>query len=62
MASRLLDEMIRIAKLRRLAHMVAYVRAENNKMLTVFERAGFKRLPSEEPGEVHLKLALTDES
>ncbi|MFC0445584.1 GNAT family N-acetyltransferase [Pseudidiomarina halophila] len=62
MASRLLDEMIRIARLRGLAHMVAYVRAENNKMLTVFERAGFKRLPSEEPGEVHLKLALTDES
>ncbi|WP_241967884.1 GNAT family N-acetyltransferase [Pseudidiomarina homiensis] len=64
MASRLLDEMIRIAKLRDIDHMVAYVRAENHKMLAVFERAGFKRLPSEEPGEVHLKLPLTtsDES
>lgn len=64
MASRLLDEMIRIAKLRAIDHMVAYVRAENHKMLAVFERAGFKRLPSEEPGEVHLKLALAtnDES
>ncbi len=59
MASRLLDEMIRIAKLRAIDHMVAYVRAENHKMLAVFERAGFKRLPSEEPGEVHLKLPLT---
>ncbi len=58
MASRLLDEMIRIAKLRAIDHMVAYVRAENHKMLAVFERAGFKRLPSEEPGEVHLKLPL----
>lgn len=64
MASRLLDEMIRIAKVRSIHHMVAYVRAENHKMLAVFERAGFKRLPSEEPGEVHLKLPLTatDES
>lgn len=60
MASRLLDEMIRIAKLRAIHHMVAYVRAENHKMLAVFERAGFKRLPSEEPGEVHLKLPLTN--
>lgn len=59
MASRLLDEMIRIAKLRSIDHMVAYVRAENHKMLAVFERAGFKRLPSDEPGEVHLKLPLT---
>ena len=59
MASRLLDEMIRIAKIRAIDHMVAYVRAENHKMLAVFERAGFKRLPSEEPGEVHLKLPLT---
>ncbi|WP_411359525.1 GNAT family N-acetyltransferase [Pseudidiomarina salilacus] len=61
MASLLLGEMIRIAKLRKLNHMVAYVRAENHKMLAVFERAGFKRLPSEEMGEVHLKLSLTGE-
>ncbi|MEA3588069.1 GNAT family N-acetyltransferase [Pseudidiomarina sp. 1APP75-27a] len=62
MASRLLDEMISIAKVRQLGHMVAYVRAENHKMLAVFERAGFKRLASEEPGEVHLKLSLADGS
>ena len=61
MASLLLGEMIRIAKLRKLNHMVAYVRAENHKMLAVFERAGFKRLPSEDMGEVHLKLSLTGE-
>lgn len=61
MASLLLGEMIRIAKLRKLNHMVAYVRAENHKMLAVFERAGFKRLPSDEMGEVHLKLSLTGE-
>lgn len=59
MASRLLDEMIGIAKQRGIDHMVAYVRAENHKMLAVFERAGFTRLPSEEPSEVHLKLPLT---
>ncbi len=58
MASLLLDQMIAIAKARGLAFMVAYVRSENQKMLTVFERAGFKRVPSDELGEVHLKLAL----
>lgn len=58
MASRLLDEMIRIAEQRGLTAMHAYVRAENAKMLAVFERAGFKRMPSEELGEVLLKRPL----
>jgi len=39
--------------------MLAYVRSENGKMLAVFERAGFVRKPSEEPGEVHLELVLS---
>lgn len=58
MAKLLLDEMIRIAKLRGVQKMLAYVRAENQKMLAVFERAGFRRLPADEPGEVYLALEL----
>jgi len=50
--------MINIARIRNIATMVAYVRAENKPMLTVFERAGFKRIRSEEPDEVNLQLKL----
>lgn len=58
MATILLQEMINIAKKRGIATMVAFVRADNKPMLTVFERAGFKRLRSEEPDEVNLQLKL----
>jgi acyl-CoA hydrolase/RimJ/RimL family protein N-acetyltransferase len=62
MATRLLEEMKRIARERGLERMMAYVRSENGKMLAVFERAGFVRKPSEEPGEVYLQLNLNDVS
>ena len=62
MATRLLEEMKRIARERGLERMLAYVRAENGKMLAVFERAGFVRKPSEEPGEVYLQLDLIEKS
>ena len=62
MAGKLLDEMIRIARERGLDSMQAYVLAANKPMLSVFERGGFKRLPSEEPGEVLLKLDLKEGS
>jgi len=62
MAKLLLDEMIRIAKLRGVGKMLAYVRAENQKMLAVFERAGFRRLPADEPGEVYLALPLGEDA
>lgn len=58
MATILLQEMINIARVRGIATMVAFVRADNKPMLTVFERAGFKRLRSEEPDEVNLQLRL----
>lgn len=58
MATMLLDTMIEIARHRGLHFMLAFVRAENQKMLAVFERAGFQRIPAEEPGEVVLKLPL----
>lgn len=58
MATILLQEMINIARIRGIATMVAYVRAENKPMLTVFERAGFRRVRSEEPDEVNLQLQL----
>ena len=61
-AGKLLDEMIRIARERGLDSMQAYVLAANKPMLSVFERGGFKRLPSEEPGEVLLKLDLKEGS
>ncbi|MFU8785123.1 GNAT family N-acetyltransferase [Aliidiomarina sp.] len=62
MAKILLTEMKRIATLRGVQRMLAYVRAENQKMLAVFEKAGFRRLPADEPGEVYLELLLTPEA
>lgn len=62
MASKLLAEMIRIAHLRGLATMQALVRADNRPMLNIFERAGFKRVPADEPGEISLVLELQNQS
>ena len=58
MASLLLAEMIRIARSRGLATMQAVVRADNRPMLNIFERAGFTRVPADEPGEISLVLGL----
>ncbi|WP_166839012.1 bifunctional acetyl-CoA hydrolase/transferase family protein/GNAT family N-acetyltransferase [Rheinheimera pleomorphica] len=58
MAKRLLQEMISIAELRGLTNMVAFVRAENKAMLSVFQKAGFGRLPGDDPTEVYLQLRL----
>lgn len=58
MAKRLLQEMISIAEQRGLQTMVAFVRAENKAMLAVFQKAGFGRLPGEDPTEVYLQLRL----
>ena len=60
MASLLLTEMIRIARSRGLATMQAEVRADNRPMLNVFERAGFKRIPADEPGEISLVFELQE--
>ncbi|GAA6173310.1 hypothetical protein NBRC116592_29800 [Colwellia sp. KU-HH00111] len=59
MASTLLNEMIIIAKIRKLDSLVACVRRDNASMLKVFEKAGFVRQPSEDFDEVSLKLSLT---
>ena len=58
MAKRLLQEMINIAEMRGLSNMVAFVRAENKAMLSVFQKAGFGRLPGDDPTEVYLQLRL----
>ncbi len=59
MASTLLNEMITIAKIRKLDSLVACVRRDNGSMLKVFEKVGFIRRPSEDFDEVSLKLTLT---
>lgn len=59
MATTLLQEMIAVAKKRGIVAMVAFVRADNKPMQAVFEKNGFKRLRSEEPDEVNLRLDLT---
>lgn len=58
MAKLLLNEMINIAQLRGLTSMSAFVRAENKAMLSVFQKAGFRRLPSDDLAEVTLELRL----
>lgn len=60
MATTLLQEMIAVAKKRGISAMVAFVRADNKPMQAVFEKNGFRRLRSEEPDEVNLRLDLTE--
>ncbi len=57
MASTLLNEIITIAKMRKLTSLVACVRNDNSTMLKIFERAGFIRQASEDFDEISLKLA-----
>ena len=58
MATRLLHQLITIARLRGLSRMLAYVRADNKPMTVIFEQAGFKRIPSTDTGDVELQLTL----
>jgi len=57
-ATTLLAEMIKIAKMRGLSKLVACVRRDNTPMLKVFENSGFIRGYSEEIDEVSLTLTL----
>ena len=58
MASRLLNQLIDVAKKRGIARMMAYVRADNKPMIAIFEQANFKRLFSSDPSDVELELNL----
>lgn len=58
MASRLLNQLIDVAKKRGIARMLAYVRADNKPMIAIFEQANFKRLFSSDPSDVELELKL----
>lgn len=60
MASRLLNELIRIAKAREINQMVAYVRGENTPMITIFEQMQFKRLFTGDPSDVELVLNVSE--
>ena len=60
MASTLLGELIKIAKLRNLDCLVACVRRDNASMLKVFEKAGFIRKPSDDYDEISLKLCFKE--
>ena len=62
MASTLLNEMIAIARIRKLHSLIALVRHDNGSMLKVFERAGFQRQPNSDYDEINLKLTLNNES
>ncbi|WP_189405487.1 bifunctional acetyl-CoA hydrolase/transferase family protein/GNAT family N-acetyltransferase [Alteromonas halophila] len=58
MATRLLRQLIDIARSRQIATMMAYVRAENTPMIAIFEQAGFRRVLSDDPTDVELVLKL----
>ncbi len=59
MATTLLEEMIAVAKIRKLDILVACVRRDNASMLKVFEKAGFVRQASDDFDEVSLRLPLS---
>jgi len=61
MATTLLGEMIKIAKIRKLDSLIAYVRRDNTSMLKVFERSGFVRQPSDDFNQISLKLTLIEQ-
>ena len=58
MAKALLEEMISIAKSRKLSSIVAYVRSDNKAMIKVFEHHRFVKKRSDDCHEVILELAL----
>lgn len=58
MASRLLTQLIDVARKRKISKMLAYCRADNQPMIAIFEQSGFKRLFSSDPGDVELALDL----
>lgn len=58
MATRLLSQLIDIAKQRNIEKVMAYVRAENTPMIAIFEQAGFRRVFSDDPSDVELVLNL----
>lgn len=60
MAKALLDEMIDVAKRRKLNKMVAYVRSDNKAMIKVFEFHGFVKKRSEDLHEVVLELPIVE--
>ena len=56
MASRLLTQLIDIAKARGIEKMMAYVRGENKPMITIFEQANFIRKFTGDPSDIELVL------
>jgi ribosomal protein S18 acetylase RimI-like enzyme len=56
MASRLLNELINVAKARKISKMMAYVRGDNKPMIAIFEQAQFKRKFTGDPSDVELVL------
>ena len=62
MAKALLSEMIRIARIRKIEKMVAFVRSDNQPMIAVFKHNGFVRKPSEDFQEAHLELSLSEKT
>jgi len=61
MAKTLLSEMIKIARIRKLNRMFAFIRSDNKPMIKVFKNNGFKRKPTEDFQEVELELLLNEE-
>ena len=60
MAKTLLSEMIRIARIRKLDKVLAFVRSDNLPMIAVFKHNGFERIPSDDFQEVNLELLLSE--
>jgi len=61
MAKTLLSEMIKIARIRKLNRMFAFIRSDNKPMIKVFKNNGFKRKPGEDFQEVELELLLNED-
>lgn len=62
MAQTLLSEMIKIARIRKVDKMFAYIRSDNKPMIKVFRNNGFKRKPGEDVQEVQLELLLNQDT
>ena len=60
MAQALLAEMIKIARIRKLNRMFAFIRSDNKPMIKVFKNNGFERMPGEDIREAHLELLLNE--
>ncbi len=62
LGSQLLEQLIRVARRRKLKKLVAYIRLDNRPMQALVEKSSFQRFATDDPSELIYRLDLSDET